>query len=80
MLARHLDRIRELTGSHRHTAIGSDLDGFVKPTLAGLQTMADMARLESALRDRYGPADGALICSDNALRPLRSYWRTGGAE
>lgn len=38
-LAQHVDRIAELTGSHRHTAIGSDLDGFIKPTLAGLQTM-----------------------------------------
>ena len=50
--------LREITGSHRHTAIGSDLDGFIKPTLAGLQTMADMAPLERALVERYGAADG----------------------
>jgi microsomal dipeptidase-like Zn-dependent dipeptidase len=80
VLCRHVDRIREVTGSHRHAAIGSDLDGFIKPTLAGLESMADMARLESALRDRYG-ADAELICSENALRPLRSWWRgyTDGA-
>ena len=77
VLCRHIDRIAELTGSHRHTAIGSDLDGFVKPTLAGLQTMADMAPLEQALVNRYGAADGGLIASGNALRVLRSYWGSG---
>ena len=46
MLARHVDRIAELTGSHRHTAIGSDFDGFIKPTLGRARAIADMARLE----------------------------------
>jgi membrane dipeptidase len=78
VLCRHVDRIAEITGSQRHTAIGSDLDGFIKPTLAGLQTMADMAALEEALTDRYGAEDAELIASGNALRVLRSYW--GGAK
>lgn len=78
VLARHIDRIRALTGSHRHVGIGSDLDGFVKPTLPGLQTMADMAPLEAALTGRYGADDARLICSENALRPLRTYWLRGG--
>ena len=78
VLARHVDRIRALTGSHRHVGIGSDLDGFIKPTLPGLQTMADMAPLEEALTRRYGAEDARLICFENALRPLRSYWRSGG--
>jgi microsomal dipeptidase-like Zn-dependent dipeptidase len=63
-----------VTGSHRHTAIGLDLDGFIKPTLAGLADMRDMARLERALREGYGDADAELICSGNALRVLSS-WR-----
>jgi microsomal dipeptidase-like Zn-dependent dipeptidase len=75
VFARHVDRIHDITGSHRHTAIGSDLDGFVKPTLPGLDDMRDMARLERALHDRYGPQDAAAICSDNALRVLASGWR-----
>ena len=74
VLCRHIDQIAEISGSHRHAAIGSDLDGFIKPTLAGLATMADMRRLEAALTARYGASDGELICSENALRPLRSYW------
>jgi membrane dipeptidase len=75
ILCRHVDCIHQATGSHRHTAIGSDLDGFIKPTLPGLEDMRDMARLERALRERYGDDDGELICSGNALRVLSSAWR-----
>jgi microsomal dipeptidase-like Zn-dependent dipeptidase len=74
VLGRHIDRIREITGSHRHAAIGSDLDGFIKPTLAGLQSMADMAPLERALVERHGEADAELITSANAMRALRAGW------
>jgi microsomal dipeptidase-like Zn-dependent dipeptidase len=73
----HLDRIREITGSHEHSAIGSDLDGFIKPTLAGMADMSALGRLEAALVERYGAADGEAIASGNLLRLLRSYWRAG---
>lgn len=36
--------------------------------------MADMSRLETALRERYGDADGEAIASGNALRVLRAGW------
>ena len=75
IFARHVDRIREITGSHRHTAIGSDLDGFINPTLPGFDDMRDMAVLERALHGRYGSDDATAICSDNALRVLASHWR-----
>ncbi len=75
ILFAHCDRIRALTGSHRHTALGTDLDGFIKPTLPGLEDAGAMASVERALRERYGDADGELIASGNALRLLRSYWR-----
>jgi microsomal dipeptidase-like Zn-dependent dipeptidase len=75
VLFAHIDRIAEITGSHRHTAIGTDLDGFIKPTLAGLDDAGRLALLERALVDRYGPADAELICSANALRLLRGHWR-----
>src|SRR5262249_8519608 len=52
VLFAHIDRIRDITGSHRHVAIGSDLDGFIKPTLAGLDSAADLAALERALVNR----------------------------
>lgn len=74
VISRHIDRIREVTGSHRHTGIGSDLDGFIKPTMGGIETMADMAVLERAVVDRYGAQDGEALCSGNALRVLRAAW------
>jgi microsomal dipeptidase-like Zn-dependent dipeptidase len=76
VIGRHLDRIAEITGSHAHAAIGSDFDGFIKPTMGGLESMTDMARLEQALRDCYGVEDAERICSRNALRVLRAGWRS----
>ncbi len=78
VIERHVERIPEITGSHRHTAIGSDFDGFIKPTLGGLESMADMAAVERALVARYGDDDAAAICSGNALRLLRTLWRAPG--
>jgi len=75
VLFRHIDRLKEITGSHRHSAIGSDLDGFIKPTLAGFEDAGRLARLEAAIVERYGAEDAELITSGNALRLLRGYWR-----
>jgi microsomal dipeptidase-like Zn-dependent dipeptidase len=78
VICAHIDRIGEIAGSHRHTAIGSDFDGFIKPTVAGLESAGDMQRLEGALRERYGDVDGESICSANALRVLKTGW--GGSR
>jgi microsomal dipeptidase-like Zn-dependent dipeptidase len=77
VLCDHIDAIHKATGSHRHTAIGSDFDGFIKPTLPGLRDMRDMKRLQNALRERYGAQDAELICSENSLGVLTGYWRGG---
>jgi microsomal dipeptidase-like Zn-dependent dipeptidase len=63
----HVDKIREVTGSHQHVGIGSDLDGFIKPTMSGVESAEDLAKLEDALRTAY-PVDADAILSDNALR------------
>jgi microsomal dipeptidase-like Zn-dependent dipeptidase len=73
-LTRHIDRIHEVTGSFEHVAIGSDLDGYIKPALPGLEHMGKMAALQQALSDRYGEQDAQLITSANALRVLRAGW------
>ena len=62
LLCRHIDRIAKLT-SIDHVAIGSDLDGFIKPALPGLKHMGRMDELQRALRDRYGAKDAEKICS-----------------
>ena len=63
----HVDKIREVTGSHDHVGIGSDLDGFIKPTMSGVESAEDLAKLEEALRAKY-PVDADAILSGNALR------------
>ncbi len=78
LLARHITRLRDITGSHRHAAIGTDLDGFIKPTLSGLEDAGKLALLERGLRDRLGDADAEAVLSGNALRLLRDYWRGAG--
>ena len=75
LLYRHIDRIHEITGSHRHTAIGTDHDGFIKPTLPGLEDASGLDKLELALRERYGAENAEAICSANSLRVLHAGWR-----
>jgi microsomal dipeptidase-like Zn-dependent dipeptidase len=69
----HIDRIRQVTGSHDYAAFGSDLDGFIKPTLPGLGSPAGFAEVEQRLTRKYGAAAAQQICSGNAMRVL-GYW------
>ena len=70
----HVDRIHSITGSHEHVAIGSDFDGFIKPTMGGLETMGDLALLEGALRDSYDEEAATRMTFGNAERVLRRLW------
>jgi membrane dipeptidase len=73
-LCRHIDKIHDLTGSYDHVAIGSDLDGYIKPALPGLEDMGRMTKLQAHLSARYGSVDAEKICNGNALRVLRAEW------
>jgi microsomal dipeptidase-like Zn-dependent dipeptidase len=73
-LCRHVDKIHELTGTFDHIAIGSDLDGYIKPALPGLEHQGRMADLQAALRARYGTDVAEQISSGNSLRVLRTQW------
>jgi microsomal dipeptidase-like Zn-dependent dipeptidase len=66
-MRRHIDAIHRVTGSHRHVAIGSDLDGFIKPTVHGIENVDDLGALEGPLRRLY-PDDAEAILSGNGLR------------
>jgi microsomal dipeptidase-like Zn-dependent dipeptidase len=57
----HVDKIREITGSNDHVGIGSDLDGFIKPTMSGIEAADDLAKLEDALRRAYPDAADAIL-------------------
>jgi microsomal dipeptidase-like Zn-dependent dipeptidase len=73
-LCRHIDKIHEVTGSYDNIGIGSDLDGYIKPALPGLEDMSRMKELQAHLRTRYGDTDAEKICRGNALRALRAEW------
>ncbi len=73
VMQKHIDAIRSHVPHHtnHHVAIGSDLDGFIKPTVAGIDTAGDLGSLERPLRDAYG-GDADAILKDNALRMARA--------
>lgn len=69
VLRRHLDAIAALGNGHDATAIGSDLDGFIKPTLTGLDRASDFPVLEQWVREAE-PANAEEILYGNARRVL----------
>ena len=72
VLARHIDAI-----GPEHVAIGSDLDGFIKPTLGGIESARDLAPFAAALRARY-PDQADAMLSENALRVIRTRFASAG--
>jgi membrane dipeptidase len=70
----HVEKITELTGGFDHIALGSDFDGFIKPTMGGIDTMSELADLEAALRKKYGDEAIEKMTSGNALRIFRKLW------
>jgi microsomal dipeptidase-like Zn-dependent dipeptidase len=77
VICRHIDKIHAVTGSHDHAALGSDFDGFIKPTMGGLEHMGHLAGLERKLREHYGEEIADRLTSGNALRVLRKLWPDG---
>ena len=69
----HIERIREITGSYENIAIGSDLDGFIKPTIPGVDDARELGDLEARLVEKY-PEQAHLITSANAIRVLKQAW------
>jgi microsomal dipeptidase-like Zn-dependent dipeptidase len=73
VLQKHIDEIRRCVPTHTnaHVGIGSDLDGFIKPTVAGIDTAGDLATLVAPLRRAYGD-DADAILSGNAIRVAKT--------
>lgn len=74
VICAHIDRIAEITGGYGQIALGTDFDGFIKPTMGGLETMSDLKLLEQALRKRYGDEDAERMMWTNALGVLQTLW------
>ncbi len=73
----HVDHICQLTGSSRHVAIGSDLDGGFGRELApiDLNTVADLSKFPEILRRRgYAGEQVRGIAHGNLLRLFLEAW------
>lgn len=76
----HIDHVCQITGSSRHAAIGSDLDGGFgrEQSPEDLDTIADLQRIAGLLADRgYAATDVAAIMYGNWLHFLRRAWDGG---
>jgi len=76
VIADHVDHICNLAGSSRHVASGSDLDGGYgrEQTPTGLDTIADLQRLEPILAGRgYSHDDIDAIFHRNWIRFLQAH-------
>lgn len=74
---RHIDHICQVTGSARHAAIGSDLDGGFgrEGSPSDLDTIADLQKIGSLLEARgYAGQDIAAIMHGNWWAFLRRAW------
>jgi microsomal dipeptidase-like Zn-dependent dipeptidase len=73
VIARHVDRIREITGSHDHVGLGSDFDGAKVPATLG--DVTGLPRLLDALREGGFSADEVeRIAWRNWRRVLGATW------
>jgi microsomal dipeptidase-like Zn-dependent dipeptidase len=79
LLCVHIDHIRQITGSDDHIAFGTDIDGFIKPALPGLEHLGRMGKLQGALKKKYGAAADK-FSSENALRVLNAGWKGKGPK
>lgn len=79
VICTHIDKIAEVTGGYEQIALGTDFDGFIKPTMGGLETAADLKLLEEALRKRYGDENAERMTWSNALGVLQALWPSSPA-
>jgi microsomal dipeptidase-like Zn-dependent dipeptidase len=72
LIKAHLDAISTAVGNASGVAaLGTDIDGFIKPTLAGFEKAEDFAKLETWVRNA-GQSDPEAILHGNAKRVIRA--------
>ena len=70
LINKHLEAIKQACTDHKASAFGTDLDGFIKPTIEGVQRAADLSVLaEWILTDH--PDDAQDILYGNAQRVFK---------
>lgn len=72
LIKKHLDAIGAAVGDASSVAaLGTDIDGFIKPTLVGFERAEDFASLEKWVR-QSGQTDPEAILHGNAERVIRA--------
>jgi membrane dipeptidase len=77
-VANHIDRVCQIAGNARHSAIGSDLDGAFgrEQCPADVHTIADLSNLPVILGARgYTKMDVQAVAHGNFLRLLHAGWQ-----
>jgi membrane dipeptidase len=75
VICEHINHIAGITRGYDHVAIGSDLDGFIKPTMGGIESAADLAQLRAGLVGRYGAEVVERMAFANALGVVKKAWQ-----
>jgi microsomal dipeptidase-like Zn-dependent dipeptidase len=82
-LNRHIEAIRALGNGLGHCALGTDIDGFIKPTLTGIDEAPDLAKLAQWIQeDLPDDADGILYGNARGMlhKVLEARTRVGGTS
>ncbi len=78
LLNKHLAAIKQACGDHNASAFGTDLDGFIKPTIEGVQQASDLRVLADwIVKDE--PDHAQAILYGNAQRVLKRAFDLRGA-
>lgn len=73
LLFNAIDWLESITGNYDHIAIGTDLDGFIRP-IDGCQDYSETPSLMAAIRAKYGAAADGILWG-NALDVLQRGWK-----
>jgi microsomal dipeptidase-like Zn-dependent dipeptidase len=71
VLDKHIAKISEHARSHECIGIGSDLDGFIRPTTGGIQYASDLEKLIKPFEERYKEKAPAMLYG-NARRVVET--------
>jgi microsomal dipeptidase-like Zn-dependent dipeptidase len=67
----HVGKLHEITHSYEHIGLGTDLDGFIKPMVGGIEGASTLKPLADALHAAY-PHHAEAMLYGNALRALKA--------
>jgi microsomal dipeptidase-like Zn-dependent dipeptidase len=67
----HVGTLHGLTGSYAHIGLGTDLDGFIKPMVGGIEGASTLMPLAEALHAAF-PQHAEAMLYGNALRALKA--------